>query len=135
MKTGICCTTLLLALAGFSLGASGAAAAPRADRSGLTAATVSEADRHFVSQVAEDGLAGAALAQLAARRAASPEVRRFARRVEEDQAAANRELLELAQSKGIPVPQAAMPEVPSARVRPARDLDGQLQKTDERLEH
>jgi putative membrane protein len=118
MKTGLRCTALLLAWTAFSLGPSVASAAPRGDRSGLTAATVSEADRHFVLQALEDGLAGAALAQLAARRAASPEVRRFARHLEDAQAAANRTLLELAQSKGIPVPQAAMAEVPPARVRP-----------------
>src|ERR1041385_8374956 len=67
--------------------------------------TVPAPDRQFMIDAARDGIAEVELGRLAAQRAASPDVRAFAQRMATDHAAANQELMQLAQSKGMTLPQ------------------------------
>lgn len=56
---------------------------------------------HFMQDVASGGQAEVSLGRMAANKAASPEVRRFAERMMKDHGAANDQLKELAQRKGV----------------------------------
>ncbi len=64
------------------------------------------ADQTFATQAARDGLAEVQLGQLAVEHAASPDVKQFGQRMVDDHGKANRELMALAEQKGIKVPTA-----------------------------
>jgi putative membrane protein len=63
-------------------------------------------DQQFLRHAASDGLAEVQLGQMAEKQATNPEVQRFAQRMVTDHTQANQELMTLAQSKHIAVPQA-----------------------------
>jgi putative membrane protein len=65
---------------------------------------ISAADRAFVRKAAQGGLAEVQLGQLATEKASSPEVKQFGQRMVDDHSKANDELKQLAQQKGITVP-------------------------------
>ncbi|WP_051340853.1 DUF4142 domain-containing protein [Azospirillum halopraeferens] len=92
-----------LALPTESFGASAAAG----DASGASAATtLTVTDQSFLTQAAYGGLAEVATGQLAAERAASPTVRDLGRRMVSEHDMVNRELMALAQAKGMSPPTA-----------------------------
>jgi putative membrane protein len=64
------------------------------------------ADQTFAKQAVVDGLVEVQLGQLAVEHAASPDVKQFGRRMVDDHGKANRELMALAEQKGIKVPTA-----------------------------
>ncbi|KYF68832.1 hypothetical protein BE04_30620, partial [Sorangium cellulosum] len=66
---------------------------------------LSKADREFVEKAGQGGLLEVRLGQVAQQRAASPEVKRFAQRMIDDHSAANKRLAQVAQQKGVLVPQ------------------------------
>ena len=72
---------------------------------GQTRSNSSEADQTFVREAAEGGMTEVALGRLALERASGAEVKQFARRMIDDHAQANQELMRLAQSKGVTLPQ------------------------------
>lgn len=65
---------------------------------------VSSMDRRFVTEAAEAGMAEVAHGQLAVQRASNQEVKDFAQRMIDDHTKANQELMQLAMSKGISMP-------------------------------
>jgi putative membrane protein len=68
-------------------------------------ATLSTADRNFIIGAARGGMAEVKLGQLAADRAASDAVKQFGQRMVQDHGKANDELTQLAQQKGVTLPQ------------------------------
>ncbi|XXX75092.1 DUF4142 domain-containing protein [Sorangium sp. So ce134] len=66
---------------------------------------LSKSDREFIEKAGQGGLLEVRLGQLAQQRSASPEVKRFAQRMIDDHSAVNKRLTELAQQKGVLVPQ------------------------------
>jgi len=77
---------------------------------------MSAVDRGFMLEAASDGMAEVELGRLAAQRASSDTVRQFGQRMMADHDAANQELLQLAQRKGV-----ALPQQPDAKHRAAMD--------------
>ena len=69
------------------------------DKSSLTAA-----DRRFVDKAAEGGKAEVELGQLAVQKASSDDVKKFGQRMVDDHTRANQKLQEVAQQKGIQLP-------------------------------
>ena len=67
--------------------------------------SLSKSDREFVEKAALGGLLEVRLGQLAQQRASSPDVKSFGQRMIDDHAAVNKRLAELAQRKGVLVPQ------------------------------
>jgi putative membrane protein len=61
-------------------------------------------DEHFVMEVAQDGMAEVELGKLAADKASSADVKKFAQRMVDDHSKANDELKTLAQNKKITLP-------------------------------
>jgi putative membrane protein len=84
---------------GSTLGASGQTA------SSATGSSLRAADRKFIREAAEGGMAEVELGQLAVQRAASDDVKNFGQRMADDHGKANDKLKELAASKGITLPQ------------------------------
>jgi len=78
--------------------------------------TLSPVDRGFIVEAASDGVAEVELGRLASQRAASDAVRQFGQRMVTDHGAANQELMQLAQAKGV-----ALPQQPDAKHRAAID--------------
>ncbi|HSN19588.1 MAG TPA: DUF4142 domain-containing protein [Usitatibacter sp.] len=66
--------------------------------------SLSHSDRKFIEEAAKGGMAEVELAKLAQERASSPEVKQFARRMEQDHSKANEQLRTLAQEKGVTMP-------------------------------
>ena len=77
---------------------------------------MSAVDRGFMLEAASDGMAEVELGRLAAQRASSDTIRQFGQRMMADHDAANQELLQLAQRKGV-----ALPQQPDAKHRAAMD--------------
>jgi len=77
---------------------------------------LSPVDRGFVLEAASDGVAEVELGRLATQRAASDAVRQFGQRMMTDHGAANQELMQLAQRKGV-----TLPQQPDAKHRAAID--------------
>jgi putative membrane protein len=75
-------------------------------RSGATdkAGSLSRADAAFLRQAAENGLAEVESSKIAAEKASSPEVKKFAQHMIDEHTKANEELKSLASSKGVEVP-------------------------------
>ena len=69
-----------------------------------TAASLSDADKTFVTKAAEGGIAEVNAGQMAATKAASNDVKDFANRMVNDHGKANDELKALASSKGLTLP-------------------------------
>src|SRR3979411_1015774 len=67
-------------------------------------ATKDLTDQSFVKQAGQDGMAEVEMANVAAEKATSDDVKRFASRMLEDHSKANAELAALAQSKNLKVP-------------------------------
>jgi putative membrane protein len=70
----------------------------------LLAQNASSADKHFVSEAAEGGLAEVELGQLAASKASSQSVKDFGQKMVDDHGKANQELKDCAQKIGVSVP-------------------------------
>ena len=66
---------------------------------------MSSADSHFVKEAAQGGLAEVELGELASQKATNPQVKQFAERMVKDHTKANNELKEIAQSKGVKLPE------------------------------
>jgi putative membrane protein len=75
-----------------------------ADDQKQTDAKRGDQDTHFVKQAATCGLAEVKAGELAQERAASPQVKKFAKQMVEDHSKANKELEELAGRKGWQLP-------------------------------
>jgi putative membrane protein len=90
--------TLLAAL--FSFGFAAAASAQAAGHTGK----ISHHDRRFIENAVRSNMAEYELGKLAGQRAASPEVKQFAERMVSDHGKAGEELREVAQQKGITLP-------------------------------
>jgi putative membrane protein len=73
--------------------------------SSATGSSLSAADRKFIREAAEGGMAEVELGQLAVQKAASDDVKKFGQRMVDDHGKANDKLKELAASKGITLPQ------------------------------
>ena len=70
----------------------------------LAAPAIAALDDGFVKKAAKVGLAEVELSQLALEKTSNPEVKQFAQHIVEDHQRANSELQQLAQGKGIEVP-------------------------------
>jgi len=70
-------------------------------------AKLAHKDRKFIEGVAKDGLAEVELAKIAQDKASSDEVKQFAAKLEQDHSQANDELKQIAQQKGVSVPDTA----------------------------
>jgi putative membrane protein len=68
-------------------------------------AGLSAADRKFVREAAQGGMAEVELGKLATKRASSEEVKKFGQRMVDDHTRAGDQLKEIASSKGVQVPQ------------------------------
>jgi len=77
---------------------------------------LSPVDRGFMLEAASDGVAEVELGRLAMQRAASDAVRQFGQRMVTDHGGANQELMQLAQRKGV-----MLPQQPDAKPRAAID--------------
>ena len=66
---------------------------------------MSAVDRGFMLEAASDGMAEVELGRLASQRASSDAVRQFGQRMMTDHGAANQELMQLAQQRGVVLPQ------------------------------
>ena len=66
---------------------------------------LAQADMEFATKAAEGGLMEVRLGELAQQQAASEEVRQFGQRMVEDHGQANEQLMQIAQDKGIELPQ------------------------------
>src|SRR5262245_65930964 len=85
--------------------------------SAALAQSVPPPDQTFMIEAARDGIAEVELGRLAAQRAASEAVRQFAQRMVTEHGAGNQELMQLAQRKGMTLPQEMGPEHRAAMVR------------------
>jgi putative membrane protein len=83
----------------FALAANPAAPASTAGQAGAEA--LGEPDTSFVPEAIQDGMAEVKLGQLAAEKAASPEVKQFGQKMVEDHSAANKKLMALAEKHQI----------------------------------
>ena len=92
------------ASAGAAAGGKAGASAPSASAS---QGSLSAADRNFLMQAAASGLVELEAARLAADKAKDEAVKRYAAMLVEQHTAANQELMELAQSKGLTLPTTA----------------------------
>ena len=72
--------------------------------------TVPASDRTFVMNVAKDGMAEVELGKVAAEKASSPDVKKFAQRMVDDHSKANDELKTLAQTKNTTLPASVDPK-------------------------
>ena len=72
-------------------------------------------DAGFIQQVAQDGKAEVDLAQLAQRKAQSPEVKALAQRLATDHMKSNQQLLQVAQKEGVQPPSSASKDGSKAR--------------------
>lgn len=73
-------------------------------------AKASSADKHFLTTAATDGMAEVELGKLAAQKATNPDVKQFADRMVQDHSKANKQLMDLASTKGITVPKNVDPK-------------------------
>lgn len=71
---------------------------------GASDAKLAHADRKFIENAAEGGLAEVQLGQLAAQKAQSPEVKQFGQKMVDDHSKANDQLKQIASSKGVDLP-------------------------------
>ena len=71
---------------------------------------VGSTDRTFIEKAAEGGMMEVQLAQLAEKQAASDEVKQYAQKLEQDHSAANKQLMDIAQRRGVNVPSTLKPE-------------------------
>ena len=68
--------------------------------------TLDRNDKQFIEKAAKDGMAEVELGRLAQSKASSDQVKQFAKHMEQDHSMANDQLMQIAQSKGVSVPQA-----------------------------
>jgi putative membrane protein len=71
----------------------------------VRAQSVPDPDRSFMIEAARGGIAEVELSRIAGQRAVTEPVRQFGQRMVTDHGAANQELMQLAQSKGVTLPQ------------------------------
>jgi putative membrane protein len=76
----------------------GLAVAARADEKRIAT------DREFVTEAADGGMAEVKLGELAQTQAANPEVRKLGEKIVEDHTMANKQLMTLLRTKGMPMP-------------------------------
>src|SRR5262249_11164677 len=76
---------------------------PGAGRSSTSETKLQRTDRDFIKKAAQDGKAEVELGQLAQSKASSDAVKQFGQRMVTDHGAANQELMQLAQAKGIQI--------------------------------
>lgn len=79
----------------------------KADHAGSNNARLDSSDKRFIMEVAHGGMMEVHLGKLASERASSAEVKQFAQRMVDDHSKANDELMQLASSKGVSMPQDA----------------------------
>lgn len=99
MVKGLMGGTLALAI-----GIGGAARADDAGHKGQRAAQVSEADRSFLTEAAQGGMAEVELGKLVQDRATREDVRGFGQHMVKDHSKANAELLKIAKRVGVSAP-------------------------------
>lgn len=112
-----------------SPGSTGTTGSAPAGKSGATgaAAKLSRADRTFVEDAAEAGLAEVAEGKVVVQRAQDPAVKQYAQKMVDEHGAANEALMRLAQQKGITLPSDAdrrqRREIESLQKRSGADFD------------
>jgi putative membrane protein len=109
MKQVIAIGSVVLAMAAapaFAQTASRPEQHPDAAKSSPKAAGKAMSDQQFVMNVAKDGMAEVELGKLAADKASSADVKKFAQKMVDDHSKANDELKTLAQNKNITLPAA-----------------------------
>lgn len=77
---------------------------------GATTAALSEAERKFMADAAQGGMAEVELGRMAAERGANPSVKQFGQRMVDDHTKAGDELKQLAARKGVTLPTEVNPE-------------------------
>jgi putative membrane protein len=82
----------------------GTTAAPKSAASASRTEALSRADRKFVEEAAQGGMAEVQHGNLAAQRATNPQVKQFAQRMVQDHSKANDELKAVASARGITLP-------------------------------
>ncbi|HTQ80691.1 MAG TPA: DUF4142 domain-containing protein [Thermoanaerobaculia bacterium] len=85
----------------------------RDDRGAMGNPALGHADKKFLTEAAQGGMAEVQLGQLAASNASDPDVKAFGQRMVDDHSKANHQLKELAMSKGVALP----PEVDRSQKR------------------
>lgn len=80
------------------------ATADTANKASSNKSNLTAADRRFVDKAAEGGKAEVELGQLAVQKAASDDVKKFGQRMVDDHTRANEKLQEVAQKKGLQLP-------------------------------
>ena len=100
---GILIPIALVALTSFGL-TPGAFAQMSETSTGNTASGLSSADRTFVKEAAQGGMAEVELGQLAVQKASSPDVKQFGQRMVDDHSKANDQLKQVASEKGVTLP-------------------------------
>jgi len=78
--------------------------------------SVSAADKKFIKEAADGGMAEVELGQLAAEKASSDDVKKFGQRMVDDHSKANDQLKQIAASKGVD-----LPKEPSSKHKAAKD--------------
>lgn len=94
---------VVIALAGAlgTLALTSFAAAQQTTPSAGGTTTLQRSDRNFITKAAEDNNAEVELGRLAQSKASSDAVKQFGRRMVEDHSSANKELMQLAENKGV----------------------------------
>jgi putative membrane protein len=85
-------------------------AGERSSQAKPASGAVKVADRNFLTHAAQDGEAEVELAQLAQKKAADPQVKAFAQRMETDHSKAGSELRALIAQKGVTIPGGLSPQ-------------------------
>jgi putative membrane protein len=91
--------------------------------SGTGAATLGRQDHHFMMEAARGGMMEVQVAQMAQQKAASDEVKQYARQLEQDHSKANEKLKAIAQERGVQLPSDLGPH--QAMVSQLNNLSGE----------
>jgi putative membrane protein len=95
-------------------------------------AKLSDQDKQFIKDAASGGLMEVELGKIAAQNAFSDEVKNFGRRMQEDHGKANKELAQLAKTKGVDVPKELVAKHKSSLDRlsklSGKEFDGEYMK-------
>jgi putative membrane protein len=103
---GIALPLALMAVTSFGMvtGALAQMSETSTGNSSTATGSLSTADRHFIKEAAQGGMAEVQLGQMAVEKASSPDVKQFGQRMVDDHSKANDQLKQVASEKGVTVP-------------------------------